>query len=38
MQLDEQDWMEAGQESMISEIVSSVPGIDEAMSFAELLK
>jgi anion-transporting ArsA/GET3 family ATPase len=30
--------MEAGSEGLISEIISSVPGIDEAMSFAELLK
>jgi arsenite-transporting ATPase len=38
IKLEESEWMEAGSEGLISEIISSVPGIDEAMSFAELLK
>ena len=38
IQIEESDWMDGGNESLMSEIMSSVPGIDEAMSFAELLK
>lgn len=36
--MEEQEWLEPGSENFMNEIMSSVPGIDEAMSFAELLK
>lgn len=38
IQLEDTEFMDAASESLLSEIISSVPGIDEAMSFAELLK
>jgi hypothetical protein len=32
IELEESEWMDAGNESLMSEIISSVPGIDEVFS------
>ena len=38
VKVEDNEWMDAQSGGVMSEIISSVPGIDEAMSFAELLK
>lgn len=38
IEMDDSEFLDGASQSLMSDIISSVPGIDEAMSFAELLK
>ena len=36
--MENEDFSGEGQENLVSELANAIPGIDEAMSFAEMLK